>query len=350
MQPPSTRYRHIEVSGPPRELGRQVGEAAREETRGFCEIALQRVNQTVAVSKERAYDVARRSTEFAEKYRPDLVDELRGTAEAANVSLDDLMLLQVRNQLTSDDGACTSLAVTSRSAAETIVAQTWDNDPILDAFTVILTRRPEGRPATMVCTQAGLIAYIGLSETGIGACLNSLPAPSRPIGVPHYFALRELYEADSLDDAVRSLRRAQRAIPANIMLVTPEGPADLEVTVDAVRVLRPNESGCVTHTNHCVHPELLTINEQFPELIQSHARQRRAADLVRSTTGDVDGIKSILRDHQDHPRSICRHANDDPLNGFWETVFAVIIEPQQRRMHVARGTPCDHPFETYTLD
>ena len=43
----STRYRQIEVSGPPRELGRQIGEAAREEIRGFAAIALERVNKTV---------------------------------------------------------------------------------------------------------------------------------------------------------------------------------------------------------------------------------------------------------------------------------------------------------------
>lgn len=99
MNPRPTRYREIEVSGPPKELGRQIGEAAREETRGFCEIALARVNKTVRISRERAIGIARQSLEFAERYRPDLIEELQGTAEAAGVSLDDLMLLQVRNQL-----------------------------------------------------------------------------------------------------------------------------------------------------------------------------------------------------------------------------------------------------------
>ena len=33
------RYREIEVAGLPRDLGRQIGEAAREEIREFCEIA-----------------------------------------------------------------------------------------------------------------------------------------------------------------------------------------------------------------------------------------------------------------------------------------------------------------------
>src|SRR6185369_2131399 len=91
-------------------------------------------------------------------------------------------------------------------------------------------------PGTNV-TQAGLIAYIGFSEAGIGACLNTLPAPSRELGVPHYFTLRGIYEARSRDEAAAAVRRAHRAIPANIMLITPQGPADFEITPDEVHVL-----------------------------------------------------------------------------------------------------------------
>lgn len=346
----STRYREIDVSGPPRELGRQIGEVAREETRGFCEVALERVNKTVSISRERALEIGRHSTEFAEKYRPDLVEELRGTAEAAGVTLDELMLLQVRNQFTPEEGGCTSFALRASASGNSVVAQTWDNDPALDKFTIVLTRRPEGRPATMTCTQAGLISYVGLSETGIGACMNTLPAPSRTAGVPHYFTVRELFEARSLEGAAESVRRAQRAIPVNIMLATPDGPANLEVTVDNVYVLRPNDRGLITHTNHCVHPDLVTINDAFPELIQSHSRKRRIDALLESTSGEVDVLKSVLSDHDGHPTSICRHENDHPVNGFWTTVFALIIEPSRRRMHVTRGTPCNHQFETYVLE
>jgi hypothetical protein len=92
----------------------------------------------------------------------------------------------------------------------------------------------------MTITQAGLIAYIGVSELGIAACLNSLPAPSRAVGVPHYFTLRRLFEGRSLDEAVHAIDSAYRAIPASIMLATPQGPANLEVTIDAVHVLRPD--------------------------------------------------------------------------------------------------------------
>jgi isopenicillin-N N-acyltransferase-like protein len=103
----------------------------------------------------------------------------------------------------------------------------------------VLTRRPNNKPAFMTVTQAGLIAYIGMSEAGMAACLNSLPAPARAVGVPHYFTLRRVFEGRSLDHAVSVIADATRAIPANIMLSTPDGPANLEVTIDDVNVLRP---------------------------------------------------------------------------------------------------------------
>ena len=347
----ASRYREIDVAGSPRKMGRQIGEAAREEVRKFCDIALERVNKTVTISRKRALTIARESTTFAEAYRPDLVEELRGTAEAAGVTLDDLMLLQVRNQLTSEelDAGCTSLSI-QPDLQKCVVAQTWDNDPALDEVTIVLTRRPVERPATMTCTQAGLISYMGFGETGIGACVNSLPAPSRPVGVPHYFTLRELLEAPTLEGAVHAVQRAHRAIPANIMLATPDGAADLEVTIDNIHVLRPDQTSWLAHSNHCLHPELKPINEEFPELIQSYARKDRLGQLMISTHGTIEELKTILRDHEGYPQSICRHVNADPVYGFWSTVFALIIEPSEQRMHISRGTPCDHEFETYTLN
>ncbi|MBW3542862.1 MAG: C45 family peptidase [Planctomycetes bacterium] len=349
-----TRYREVAVAGSPRLMGRQIGEAARDEIRGFCEVALERVNLTTRVSRASALEVVRGTMPFAEGYAPDLVDELRGMAEAAGVPLEDLMLLQVRNQLQADaEAGCTSLSL-SDAEGGALVAQNWDSDPELDRFTIVLTRKGEGRPAITTVTQAGLIAYIGFSESGFGACLNTLPAPARRVGVPHYFTLRRIYESRTVDEAVAAVRGARRAIPANIMLATPDGPANLEVTLEHVHVQRPRRTNGLAHTNHCLHPELTEINDRFPELIQSHSRKRRIDQLLalalesdRRVT--LEDVKNALRDHEGHPRSICRHTNDDPGTGHWQTVFSVILEPQQRCMHVSRGTPCTQPYETYAM-
>lgn len=348
------RYREISVQGPPRELGRQIGEAARDELRGFCEVALDRVNKTAVVSRDEADAIAATCLDAAEAYNPNLVEELRGMAEASGVTLADLMLLQVRNQLTTESEAgCTSLSLAASHTVlgHGLVAQNWDNDPALDDFTVVLTRHPDERPSLTTVTQAGLIAYIGFNAAGLGACLNTLPAPSRPRGVPHYFTLRDLYEQDCLEDAVNSIRRARRAIPANIILTTPQGPANLEVTIDDIHTLTDSQSGRLTHTNHCLHADLLPINDDFPELIQSYPRKQRIDRLIEVSPESlsVESIKDALRDHQDHPRSICRHSNDDPDTGFWQTVFSVIIEPTAGRMHISRGTPCDRTYEVYEM-
>ena len=350
-----TRYREIEVGGDAYQMGRQIGEAAGDEVRGFCEVALQRLDKTLSISGDKARSLAARCIEHARGYRQAMVDELQGIADATGVSLVDMMLLQVRNQVRPEaDTGCTSFSLAAMADAQPgpCVAQNWDNDPALDEFTVVLTRRPTGKPALMNVTQAGLIAYIGFNDAGIGACLNTLPAPSREVGVPHYFTLRGIYEATSLEGAIQAVQGAERAIPANIMLATPQGPADLEVTLDDVYVLVDEGSGRVTHTNHCLHRDLIGINDDFPELIQSQPRKRRIDELLANCGQDtkLDGVQSLLSDHQGFPRSICRHSNDDPDTGFWQTVFSVVIEPNSRQMHVSRGTPCDHPYEIYRLN
>jgi isopenicillin-N N-acyltransferase-like protein len=346
----TTRYPEITVAGSPREMGRQLGDAARELIRGFAAAALERVNLTMRVSRQQAENTASKSLEFAEKYSPDSCAELHGMAEATGLGVSDLMILQIRNQLQNEpEAGCTSLSLGAVSGRGRLLAQNWDNDPGLDPFTIVLTRKPTGKPALMNVTQAGLIAYIGFNDAGIGVCLNTLPAPSRPIGVPHYFQVREIYEAKSLDGAVHAVKRAHRAIPANIMMTTPEGPADLEVTIDDVHVLRADEQNRVTHTNHCRHPALAGINANFPELIQSRPRQERIDRLLSDSANTVGRLEEILRNHEEHPRSICRHANGDPGVGHWQTVFSVIIDPESRRMHLTRGTPCEKPFEVYEM-
>ena len=176
----------------------------------------------------------------------------------------------------------------------------------------------------------------------------NLPASSRALGVPHYFTVRAILESSGLEEAVQAVSRARRAIPANILLATPQGPADMEVTIDDVHVLQDEGRGFLVHTNHCLHQELKHINQKFPELIQSRPRKARAEELLRRAQ-TPDSLEQILTDHQEHPRSICRHANDDPVHGFWKTVFSVIIQPDRRLLRLSRGNPCCRPFETYQL-
>lgn len=344
------RYRHIDVSGNHFEIGQQIGDCLKDELHGFVATSWDRIAQTLKLRRETILQVIHQSTRFVQHWAPDLLDELSGAAQSSGLCFDDLMFLQIRNQLTANmDSGCTSFSLRKEQQQISLIGQNWDNDPALDPFTVVLTRRPTNKPAFMTVTQAGLIAYIGMSEAGVAACLNSLPAPSRAVGVPHYFTLRRVFEGRSLDHAFSVIADATRAIPANIMLSTPDGPANLEVTIDAVNVLKPSAEEVLLHTNHCLHPDLSSVNSAFPELIQSRPRLERMSQLLQSGVScvTIESLKSALQDHSGFPRSICRHANDDPEHGFWKTVFSVIMAVEAGEMHVARGNPCEAPYEVY---
>src|SRR5439155_12950615 len=182
--------------------------------RTFVDLVVERFNvgRTARVNPRVALDVAAESIPYAERYAPESMAELRGIAEGAGITLEQAMLINVRNQLgaVAPPEGCTSVLIEPRASAtgNGMVGQNWDNDPATDAFSVVLTRRPSGKPAMMSFTRPGEMAYIGLSSSGIGMVLNAMPGAQRRTGVPWYFILRAMYETRSLDDAVKQVERA----------------------------------------------------------------------------------------------------------------------------------------------
>lgn len=392
----SARFPILDVRGSPREIGRQIGEAQRENIAGLVNLVVARVNKgrKDPISVQAASEIAASAVPFVERYSPDSAAELRGTAEGAGVSVEQVMLLNARNMLVPADDetrpagsalapalsrgetghassyprpgpqsergrgveGCTSLMVSASASATgcAILGQNWDNDPAMDRFSLVIIRRPDGRPGNMTWTQPGLIAYMGLNDAGIGVCMNALNGPARRQGVPWYFIVRAFYEQHGLEGVVAASERASRTITANAAMVTPEGAADLEVTPDAVRVLRADSSGRLVHTNHCVHPDFEQHNTDFASRIygQSFPRKARAETMLEEQGGAVGVglMKRILSDHEGFPTSICRHPNPDPLTGWQRSVISIILEPSAGRMHVSRGNPCEAAYETYTLN
>lgn len=352
-----TRFPELQVAGSPRALGAQIGEACREQVRGFSDLVIERFNhgQERRIEMATALNVALGCIPFAQAYSPDSVEEMIGVAEGAGISTERVMLVNVRNQLGAALEGCTSVVLEPKatSVGHGIAGQNWDNDPAGDPYSVVLTRRPTGKPALMNFTRPGEIAYMGLNSVGTGILMNAMPGRSRRIGLPWYFIVRAIYEQTTLGGMRAAAERANRAIPANAAMITAEGAADLEVMLDAVRTVGPDEQGRLVHTNHCVHPDLLTTNDEFRSGVygQSFERRGRASIILEGETkgATVDTVKRILSDHDGHPTSICRHPNEHPSTGYQRSVVSMIVEPAAGRMHLSRGNPCESPYEVYEL-
>jgi isopenicillin-N N-acyltransferase-like protein len=99
-----------------------------------------------------------------------------------------------------------------------------------------------------------------------------------------------------------------------------------------------------------VDPDALQVWQPLDEETTStYQRVARMQQLLRAGrqagTLDASGLMAILRDHADHPDSICRHPNPGlPEEERVETVVSVLEDLTARRMYVAAGTPCENSF------
>jgi hypothetical protein len=58
----------------------------------------------------------------------------------------------------------------------------------------------------------------------------------------------------------------------------------------------------------------------------------------------VDDLKSALRDHFGHPRSICRHPHEYPGQEPTMTISSQIFDPKNAVVHIAAGQPCESEY------
>jgi isopenicillin-N N-acyltransferase-like protein len=192
--------------------------------------------------------------------------------------------------------------------------------------------------------------------------LRLMPGGAQGSGLPLYFNVRLILESASLGEAVNRLRASDRDRPNNLTVVSPEGPAHLEVTCQSVGVLRPAgdgealaelRAGTMLHTNHYLHPSLEHMDSSAPEIIQSRPRLARATALAgaggRGGRFGAEDLKRLLRDHDGHPRSICRHPNPDAETGEWTTVLSAVMDVSGGVMHCSRGPPCCNEYVLYSL-
>jgi isopenicillin-N N-acyltransferase-like protein len=361
----SGRFPELTVSGTPNAMGRQIGEHFRPQVVELSELVLERFNKGSdrKISWAQAENVARDSFDQVGRYFPGPLDELQGTADAAGVPVERLMMLNARNMLSEAlrvprgaDG-CTSIMVSAASSKSGVgfAGQNWDNDPAMGPLSVVITRKSAGKATFTSWMQPGLVAYMGFNSAGIGICMNALNGPTDPGGVPWYFLVRAMLESNTVEEAVRAVESTPRSITANAAMITDEGPLNLEITPGEVQAIKADSDGMLVHTNHCVHSSLISNNDTYPERIygQSFQRKDRGRDLLdeRAVNGraSIDDARAILSDHDGFPTSICRHPNDDPATGWQRSVISIILEPGERRMHVSNGNPCENEYDTYLM-
>jgi isopenicillin-N N-acyltransferase-like protein len=366
------RFPFVELRGGPRERGRQLGEACREQVRAYPH-ALHRV--LAAEARLRAVgvvgadggnagpapaDLEARALTFLpafEAFAPHLVEEIRGVAEGAGVPFGTALLVNVRAEVAgvragapaSSDG-CTAFAVGRRAtgAGGFLLGQNQDQAPEMEAFGVVVRVRPDRGPPAVMATFGGLVGYPGLNGAGVAHFQNALANGVWRHGLPHYPLKRVLLEQETVEACLGVFDRAPLASCGNYVLGDGRGRlVDVEATPDGYEVLAP-ERDVVVHTNHFRGPRFASGERLLGSLPDSAPRFERMRALLAAHHGRVtlETVKQALRDHQGSPGAICRHDPERPM----KTIASIIAEPDARRLHVARGNPCESEYVTYDVE
>lgn len=361
-------YPRITVRGEPRERGRAYGEQARDRiavTRAGYEEAF---GELAGIVWSKAAEAALQFAEPIERHAPHVLDEVRGIAEGAGLTLGDVLAMNARTEVMWAATArraeterallareCTAMALlsTRTTSGMPLAAQTWDwLVHCFDSAVVLEVEQPGELPSFVTTVEAGLLTKVSLNSAGLAVLTNALvtSADRGAPGVPFHVMLRLLADCQTVTDALRLVQTLPRSSSANYMIVNGDGVAvNIETAPgDHTQVSwQLPEAGVLVHTNHFLNLPHGISEVSAYAMPDSIVRLGRATELLScETLWDVDRLAKLLEDHADWPTGICCHPDPRDKDVMqWATVLAVVTSPAERRLWLASGNPCTSQFE-----
>lgn len=348
----SEPYPLICVEGDPHEMGLQHGTACIEKINNFLIYAIEIFCFAQNQTKDRVIANTLHYLPVLERNCPHLVEELKGVAQGARLSLAEILFLHVRTELSYyKKSGCSAFAVSPEHSRNGILlsGQNWDNPPYSKNFMIVLQLKPKNKPSILLFTFAGVIGYIGINSYGISIWDNQLMCPGWKIGIPHYFVKRLVLEQRTLFESVDLLKKLEHASSENFVMTDGSGIiTSMECTPQGVEEIKPTQ-GVIFHTNHFLTERFIPLEKFISVLPDTCNRLDRLNFLFKKFSDNlsVETIKTILSDHDNFPTSLCRHVDHTPQSMI--TCASVIAEPAQGVIYVSPGNPCVSSYERYEM-
>jgi len=346
----------IEVKGGPRERGRQQGEAARPAALRAMDRYREILPQAIDLTWEEGLREARKFLPYGEEVFPKFIEEVRGIAEGAGISFEEVWTLNCYEGLTEvrqQMWGCTSIVVRDDQTADGHVLMAHNEDwTSVDKDHVYLVRaEPDDGPAFIGMTYGPLLVNIGLNAEGIAVAIDSVYPTDGRVGVPRILSSRAVLNARTIGQAIRACVPKLRAGGYSYVLADPHGELYTVETSATTHVTLYGEQGWLVHTNHFLSPRMQAL-EEAGAYSSSNVRLNRARRLLRSQLGHVtvESLQGLLRDHVNFPDSICSHEDPDDLPYEREqTLVSLVMDLTDRVMWAAPGPPCEGEYVEYRL-
>src|SRR6185369_15402422 len=366
-----TPFPLVEISGSPQERGRQYGQKAADRIHKGANHYTEQLRK-LSLDKSRLNALIHDYLPVMEGFDPAHVAEMRGIAAGAEISFQDVVLLNARTELLKlasspelqqrlsgeiADG-CTGLIVQPEAAAagKLIHAQNWDWKYECAETAVVLRIRRDDGPDILTFTEAGGLARSGMNSAGINLTANFLESDLdyRGIGVPLPLIRRKILEQQHLALSMHAAYMTKKSGSCNMMLSHRDGIAlNFECAPDETFLVHP-ENGLLIHANHWVSIAALSKlkDRGIATTPDTLYRDIRVKDLLRPHLGriEVDHVRAALLDDFASPWAVCRPPRMNLANNLSATVATIIMKPAEARMQVACLPAVDPNFVDYGFD
>lgn len=251
----------LTLTGPPRERGRNHGEAIRTMMPDAIDRWLARLDEIGAPGDFIERLIADTGLlAAAEHQTPDLLDEVRGIAEGAAQPFETMLAWQFIDEawwyLDELVGElpplerCSAFAI--NQGGRGLAGQTQDLYRHLDGFQVMLRHVDDNGLEILMPSVSGLLGLNGVNSAGLAVCITTLSQLAHsPSGLSSGFIMPALLRCRSIDAALDLLRNTPIASGNSFTLadrdrsvVVEVSANDVTVADDGARVLRTNHPLC----------------------------------------------------------------------------------------------------------
>ena len=291
---------------------------------------------------------------------PDALDEIAGLAAGAKCSEAELVAINARTELLAGTTApeCSVIGYQPHlKRGSGLLALTWDWHPALTDSRVLWRIRPTTGPSFITLTEAGILAKVGLNDSGLATALNFLTsaADRGTTGTPIHVLLRlVLANCANPGAALKLLLNTKTAASACITIGYGE-PRDalifaVECSPHGAQAIPPNDRGHLIHTNHFLCPPPHTTDVGlvgYPGTLVRYSHL--ASRLAELGDPSVDDLSELLQSHFAAPDSVCRHQDDsEPWPELRQTLVAAVVDLNARSLVLSDGPPCEGRWQQLT--
>lgn len=304
--------------------------------------------------------------DVAKKSHPKIVSEIQGIADGAEVSFNDVFLLQISSEILfchskeilkkppnpSHEGlGCTDVLVNRTKARIIGHNDDWHRDVVDRVFMVHVTITDDKDNVVeqfISFSYPGFLAgfCFGMNKSLVITHNTLIPKEANTNAVPMAILIRSLYAYTSVQDVINAMENK----PFGCAYATATHIASIESTEMCSLELHPIQGKLEINVYKVPHEsqndECYYCHQNYYKQIKgadagncrgSHLRDQRASELF--PVKDIEDVKAILGDTKEDFEPIYRKPRPDRWSPTVETSATAIFDITNRLLHVYRSNP-----------